>query len=54
MAAGDRQQIGAIGAVGEKFASEIRATDPVHMCFSFKVGADPVQGGDALGGVDGE
>jgi hypothetical protein len=25
----------------EKLAAEIRATDPVHMCFSFKVGATP-------------
>jgi hypothetical protein len=34
-----------IGAVGEKFASEIRATDPVHMCFSFKIGATPHKAG---------
>ena len=45
VAAGDRQQIGAIGAVGEKFASEIRATDPVHMCFSLKDGSTPHKSG---------
>jgi hypothetical protein len=27
--------------VAEKLVGEIRATDPVHMCFSFKVGATP-------------
>jgi hypothetical protein len=27
--------------VAEKLAGEIRATHPVHMCFSFKVGATP-------------
>jgi hypothetical protein len=27
--------------VAEKLVGEIRATHPVHMCFSFKVGATP-------------
>jgi hypothetical protein len=27
--------------VAEKLVDEIRATHPVHMCFSFKVGAAP-------------
>ena len=38
-------KIGAIGAVGEQFVSKIRATDPVHMCFSFKIGATPHRAG---------
>ena len=33
--------IGDVETVAEKLAGEIRATDPVHMCFSFKVGATP-------------
>ncbi|MBV9203486.1 MAG: hypothetical protein JOY83_27865 [Alphaproteobacteria bacterium] len=33
--------IGDIEMVAEKLVSEIRATHPVHMCFSFKVGAIP-------------
>src|SRR5439155_21436843 len=33
--------IGDIDTVAEKLAAEIRATHPVHMCFSFKVGATP-------------
>jgi alkanesulfonate monooxygenase SsuD/methylene tetrahydromethanopterin reductase-like flavin-dependent oxidoreductase (luciferase family) len=33
--------IGDVETVAEKLASEIRATHPVHMCFSFKVGATP-------------
>src|SRR5438067_7795964 len=33
--------IGDVETVAEKMAAEIRATDPVHMCFSFKVGATP-------------
>jgi alkanesulfonate monooxygenase SsuD/methylene tetrahydromethanopterin reductase-like flavin-dependent oxidoreductase (luciferase family) len=33
--------IGDVETVAEKLAAEIRATDPVHMCFSFKVGATP-------------
>jgi hypothetical protein len=45
VAAGDCQQNGAIGAVGEKLVSKIRATDPVHMCFLFKVGATPHKSG---------
>ena len=27
--------------MAEKLVGEIRATHPVHMCFSFKVGATP-------------
>ena len=33
--------IGDVETVAEKLVGEIRATDPVHMCFSFKVGATP-------------
>ena len=33
--------IGDVETVAEKLVSEIRATHPVHMCFSFKVGATP-------------
>jgi len=33
--------IGDVETVAEKLAAEIRATHPVHMCFSFKVGATP-------------
>ena len=33
--------IGDVETVAEKLAAEIRATDPAHMCFSFKVGATP-------------
>jgi len=33
--------IGDVETVAEKLAEEIRATHPVHMCFSFKVGATP-------------
>ena len=33
--------IGDIETVAEKLVGEIRATHPVHMCFSFKVGATP-------------
>jgi alkanesulfonate monooxygenase SsuD/methylene tetrahydromethanopterin reductase-like flavin-dependent oxidoreductase (luciferase family) len=33
--------IGDVETVAEKLVREIRATDPVHMCFSFKVGATP-------------
>ena len=33
--------IGDVETVAEKLAGEIRATHPVHMCFSFKVGATP-------------
>ena len=35
--------IGDVETVAEKLVGEIRATDPVHMCFSFKVGATPHQ-----------
>jgi hypothetical protein len=35
--------IGDVETVAEKLVGEIRATDPVHMCFSFKVGASPHQ-----------
>jgi hypothetical protein len=31
--------IGDVETVAEKLATEMRATDPVHMCFSFKIGA---------------
>jgi alkanesulfonate monooxygenase SsuD/methylene tetrahydromethanopterin reductase-like flavin-dependent oxidoreductase (luciferase family) len=33
--------IGDVETVAEKLVDEIRATHPVHMCFSFKVGATP-------------
>jgi alkanesulfonate monooxygenase SsuD/methylene tetrahydromethanopterin reductase-like flavin-dependent oxidoreductase (luciferase family) len=33
--------IGDVETVAEKLAAEIRATHPVHICFSFKVGATP-------------
>ena len=33
--------IGDVETVAEKLVREIRATHPVHMCFSFKVGATP-------------
>src|SRR5712672_2100130 len=33
--------LGDAETVAEKLAAEIRATHPVHMCFSFKVGATP-------------
>jgi alkanesulfonate monooxygenase SsuD/methylene tetrahydromethanopterin reductase-like flavin-dependent oxidoreductase (luciferase family) len=33
--------IGEVETVAEKLVGEIRATHPVHMCFSFKVGATP-------------
>src|ERR1700736_5649164 len=33
--------IGDVETVAEKLVGEIRATHPVHMCFSFKVGAPP-------------
>jgi alkanesulfonate monooxygenase SsuD/methylene tetrahydromethanopterin reductase-like flavin-dependent oxidoreductase (luciferase family) len=33
--------IGDVETVAEKLVAEIRATHPVHMCFSFKVGATP-------------
>jgi len=33
--------IGDIETVAEKLIGEIHATHPVHMCFSFKVGATP-------------
>ena len=33
--------IGDAETVAEKLVGEIRATEPVHMCFSFKVGATP-------------
>jgi hypothetical protein len=33
--------IGDVETVAEKLVGEIRATHPVHMCFSFKVGATP-------------
>jgi alkanesulfonate monooxygenase SsuD/methylene tetrahydromethanopterin reductase-like flavin-dependent oxidoreductase (luciferase family) len=33
--------IGDVETVADKLAGEIRATHPVHMCFSFKVGATP-------------
>jgi alkanesulfonate monooxygenase SsuD/methylene tetrahydromethanopterin reductase-like flavin-dependent oxidoreductase (luciferase family) len=35
--------IGDVETVAEKLAGEIRAAHPVHMCFSFKVGATPHQ-----------
>jgi alkanesulfonate monooxygenase SsuD/methylene tetrahydromethanopterin reductase-like flavin-dependent oxidoreductase (luciferase family) len=35
--------IGDVEPVAEKLAGEIRATHPVHICFSFKVGATPHQ-----------
>jgi alkanesulfonate monooxygenase SsuD/methylene tetrahydromethanopterin reductase-like flavin-dependent oxidoreductase (luciferase family) len=33
--------IGDVDTVAEKLAGEIRATHPVHICFSFKVGDTP-------------
>ena len=33
--------IGDVETVAEKLVGEIRATHPVHMCFSFKVGNTP-------------
>ena len=39
----DNLLIGDVDTVAEKLAAEIRATRPVHMCFSFKVGATPHQ-----------
>src|SRR6202008_988339 len=33
--------IGDVETVAEKLVGEIRATQPVHICFSFKVGATP-------------
>jgi alkanesulfonate monooxygenase SsuD/methylene tetrahydromethanopterin reductase-like flavin-dependent oxidoreductase (luciferase family) len=33
--------IGDVDTVAEKLVSEIRASNPVHVCFSFKVGATP-------------
>jgi hypothetical protein len=33
--------IGDVETVAEKLVGEIQATHPVHMCFSFKVGATP-------------
>jgi alkanesulfonate monooxygenase SsuD/methylene tetrahydromethanopterin reductase-like flavin-dependent oxidoreductase (luciferase family) len=33
--------IGDVETVAEKLVGEIRATDPAHLCFSFKVGATP-------------
>jgi alkanesulfonate monooxygenase SsuD/methylene tetrahydromethanopterin reductase-like flavin-dependent oxidoreductase (luciferase family) len=35
--------IGDVETVAEKLVCEIRATHPVHICFSFKVGATPHQ-----------
>jgi alkanesulfonate monooxygenase SsuD/methylene tetrahydromethanopterin reductase-like flavin-dependent oxidoreductase (luciferase family) len=32
---------GDVETVAERLVGEIRATHPVHMCFSFKVGATP-------------
>src|SRR6266581_135187 len=37
----DNLLIGDVGTVAEKLVAEIRATKPVHMCFSFKVGNTP-------------
>ena len=34
----DNLLIGNVETVAEKLAAEIRATHPVHVCFSFKVG----------------
>ena len=33
--------IGDVDSVAEKLVAEIRATHPVHICFSFKVGNTP-------------
>src|SRR5207248_2839553 len=33
--------IGDVDTVAEKLVAEIRATHPVHICFSFKVGSTP-------------
>jgi len=46
--------IGDVETVAEKLVGEIQATHPVHMCFSFKVGATRAQGGVALDGADDE
>jgi alkanesulfonate monooxygenase SsuD/methylene tetrahydromethanopterin reductase-like flavin-dependent oxidoreductase (luciferase family) len=37
----DNLLIGDVDTVAEKLAAEIRATKPVHVCFSFKVGNTP-------------
>ena len=37
----DNLLIGDVETVAEKLVAEIRATKPVHMCFSFKVGNTP-------------
>jgi alkanesulfonate monooxygenase SsuD/methylene tetrahydromethanopterin reductase-like flavin-dependent oxidoreductase (luciferase family) len=37
----DNLLIGDVDSVAEKLVAEIRATHPVHVCFSFKVGATP-------------
>src|SRR5436853_3212440 len=37
----DNLLIGDVETVAEKLVAEIRATHPVHMCFSFKVGNTP-------------
>ncbi len=37
----DNLLIGDVDSVAEKLVAEIRATHPVHICFSFKVGATP-------------
>jgi hypothetical protein len=42
--------IGDVGTVGEKLAAEIRATDPVHMCF-VQGWRDSAPGSDALNGA---
>ena len=37
----DNLLIGDVDTVAEKLVAEIRATHPVHVCFSFKVGSTP-------------
>jgi alkanesulfonate monooxygenase SsuD/methylene tetrahydromethanopterin reductase-like flavin-dependent oxidoreductase (luciferase family) len=37
----DELLIGDVDTVAEKLVNEIRASNPVHVCFSFKVGATP-------------
>jgi alkanesulfonate monooxygenase SsuD/methylene tetrahydromethanopterin reductase-like flavin-dependent oxidoreductase (luciferase family) len=47
----DELLIGDVETVAEKLVAEIRATKPVHVCFSFKVG-NTADKADALNGAD--
>jgi alkanesulfonate monooxygenase SsuD/methylene tetrahydromethanopterin reductase-like flavin-dependent oxidoreductase (luciferase family) len=44
--------IGDVETVAEKLVAEIRATHPVHVCFSFKVGNTEHKSAMPLDGVD--